>query len=95
VRDNGPGIPPADIARVGERFLRVHRQTPAAGGASPAETEAGGSGLGLAIAQAIALRHGGQLKLSTARDDTLHPGLLVCLSWPAWGNLGSERQLAK
>jgi len=83
VRDDGPGIPQADRARVGERFLRVHRQTPAAGGASPAETESGGSGLGLAIAQAIALRHGGQLKLCAAQDDAQRPGLLVSLNWPA------------
>ena len=42
VADNGPGMPAADRARVGERFLRV---------ADPAAPqEARGSGLGLAIA---------------------------------------------
>ncbi|MCB1988777.1 MAG: sensor histidine kinase N-terminal domain-containing protein, partial [Burkholderiaceae bacterium] len=52
VADNGPGMPAADRARVGERFLRV---------ADPAAPqEARGSGLGLAIAHAIAQRHGGR-----------------------------------
>ena len=52
VDDSGPGIAPADRERVFERFVR--------GAAAEGEP---GSGLGLAIVRAIALRHGGQVRL--------------------------------
>jgi two-component system, OmpR family, sensor histidine kinase TctE len=45
VEDNGPGVPPAFLDRLGERFFRV-----------PGITEEG-TGLGLAIVQRIAERH--------------------------------------
>lgn len=45
VEDNGPGVPPAFLERLGERFFRV-----------PGVTEEG-TGLGLAIVQRIAERH--------------------------------------
>jgi two-component system sensor histidine kinase TctE len=45
VEDNGPGVPPAFLERLGERFFRV-----------PGMTEEG-TGLGLAIVQRIAERH--------------------------------------
>ena len=51
VDDSGPGIPPAERARVFDRFYRRD------GG------EAAGSGLGLAIVRAIAQRHGAQVTL--------------------------------
>jgi signal transduction histidine kinase len=53
VRDNGPGIPPAELHRVTERFYRLDRSrgTP-------------GNGLGLATVAAIAHFHGGALRLS-------------------------------
>ena len=74
VADNGPGMPAADRARVGERFLRV---------ADPAAPqEARGSGLGLAIAHAIAQRHGGRLQLEEARPEQAAPGLRVGVQWP-------------
>jgi signal transduction histidine kinase len=50
VDDEGPGIPPADLAHVFERFYRG------------AEAPTGGSGLGLAIAQWIVERHGGSIR---------------------------------
>jgi signal transduction histidine kinase len=50
VADDGPGIPPADLERVFERFFQ----------ASPSRSQAG-SGLGLAIARWIATDHGGTL----------------------------------
>lgn len=51
VLDTGPGIPPADLERVFDRFHRV-----------PGSTETG-SGLGLAIAQSIAASHGARIRL--------------------------------
>lgn len=53
VEDAGPGIEPAQRARMLERFVR---------GSGPQE----GSGLGLSIAQEIAQLHGGELELATS-----------------------------
>jgi two-component system sensor histidine kinase TctE len=49
VEDNGPGVPPEFLARLGERFFRV-----------PGSCEEG-TGLGLAIVQRIAERHRAQV----------------------------------
>jgi two-component system sensor histidine kinase TctE len=74
VADNGPGMPAADRARVGQRFLRV---------ADPAAPQAPhGTGLGLAIAHAIAQRHGGRLRLEEAHPGQAAPGLRVGVEWP-------------
>lgn len=51
VDDEGPGIPPADAARVFERFYR---------------SEDGGTGLGLAIARWIVDLHGGEIRAESA-----------------------------
>lgn len=53
VADNGPGVSPADKARIFDRFYRGKGHS----------DEAHGSGLGLALAKAIAERHGLQLTL--------------------------------
>jgi two-component system sensor histidine kinase TctE len=53
VEDNGPGIPPADRARVFERFAR-------------ATLQGDGCGLGLAIVKEIAERHAGHVALEGA-----------------------------
>ena len=68
VEDSGPGIAPADLEKVFDRFYR-----------SP-EATAGGSGLGLAIAQAIAQAHGAKLRLDAS--PTLG-GLRVALVLPS------------
>ena len=52
VADDGPGIPPADAARIFERLVRLD-----------ASRTTGGSGLGLSIARGIAQAHGGSLVL--------------------------------
>lgn len=67
IRDNGPGLPAADLARVAEPFQR-----------GSISTQARGSGLGLALARAIARFHRGGLDLSNRR-----PGLEVRVHIPA------------
>ncbi|MDB5959826.1 MAG: hypothetical protein JWP59_1120 [Massilia sp.] len=66
VRDNGPGVPADQRARVVERFYRLDQSR-----AVP------GNGLGLSIVQAIATSHGGELRLGDAQ-----PGLLAQLRLP-------------
>ena len=53
VQDNGPGVPPAEQARLGTRFHRLERDTP-------------GHGLGLASVQAVVALHGGRLRFEDA-----------------------------
>lgn len=67
VLDDGPGIPPAQLEDVFQRFHRLHPQT------------GNGSGLGLAIvAEVIALLQG-EIQLSNA---TAQGGLVVRAQWP-------------
>ena len=51
IRDQGPGIPPAEQARVFDKFYRAQSQG----------CRVSGSGLGLAIARGLVEAHGGQL----------------------------------
>ena len=67
VMDNGPGIAPAERARVFERFHR------AAGTTQP------GSGLGLAIVRRVADLHGATVRI----DDAPGGGALVEVDFPA------------
>ncbi|GAC1484173.1 MAG: hypothetical protein NVS2B11_09770 [Acetobacteraceae bacterium] len=66
VTDEGPGIPPDDVARAADRFYRgeMARHTP-------------GFGLGLTLVRAVAQLHGGSLRLEDAR-----PGLRAVLTVP-------------
>jgi signal transduction histidine kinase/DNA-binding response OmpR family regulator len=68
VRDNGPGIPPAEQQRIFEAFYRLHE--------SGKKTE--GTGLGLAITHRLVELHGGELTL----DSELGKGSCFYFSLP-------------
>jgi signal transduction histidine kinase len=59
VVDSGPGIPAAEWERVFDRF---YRREPSR------SRRTGGSGLGLALGRAIAVWHGGSLRIRTSSD---------------------------
>lgn len=62
IRDHGPGIPEAQLARVFEPFVRLEDSR---------NRHTGGTGLGLTIARDAARRMGGELVLSNAADGGL------------------------
>jgi two-component system, OmpR family, sensor histidine kinase QseC len=68
VEDSGPGLAPADAARLGERFFRVMG------------TGVGGSGLGWSIVRRIAAVHGARVDLGRSSE---LGGLRVGIEWPA------------
>jgi signal transduction histidine kinase len=70
VEDTGPGVPPADLPRLIDRFYRAEqsRTTP-------------GNGLGLSLVAAVASLHGAQLAI-----ETTDPGLRVALHFPCTGD---------
>jgi two-component system sensor histidine kinase TctE len=68
VEDDGPGVPPAEVARVLQRFYRVPG------------TAGEGTGLGLPIADEIARVHGATLALEPGASGR---GLRVTLVFPA------------
>jgi signal transduction histidine kinase len=72
VRDQGPGIDPADLPRLFDRFYQSRSHV------APSTGE-GGKGLGLAIVKRIAELHGGELEVST----TTGRGTEVVLKLPA------------
>jgi two-component system, OmpR family, sensor histidine kinase QseC len=68
VDDSGPGLAPADLARLGERFFRALGQ------------DQPGSGLGLSIVRRIATSQGGTVTAGRSAD---LGGLCVSVRWPA------------
>jgi two-component system OmpR family sensor kinase len=78
VRDNGPGITPAERARVFDRFYRG--QPVAVPGDAAERTSVRGSGLGLAIVKRIAEWHGAEIALGAGLDGK---GLGVTVRFPA------------
>jgi len=71
VEDNGPGVPPALLSRLSERFFRA-----------PGNSEQG-SGLGLAIVRQIAQRHHATVAYMLREAG----GLVVEVRWPAAGGV--------
>lgn len=69
VTDNGPGVPPEELGRLGERFHRL------AGSSEP------GSGLGLSIVLRIAQLHRARVRFSRAAEG----GLRVAVELPPAG----------
>jgi signal transduction histidine kinase len=67
VRDRGPGIAPADLPQVFDRFYRA-----------PSARAVPGSGLGLSIVRQVAERHGGSVEAGAAPGG----GTLVRLRLP-------------
>jgi two-component system phosphate regulon sensor histidine kinase PhoR len=59
VLDQGPGIPPADVARIFERFYRVDKAR---------SRESGGTGLGLSIVKHLVNLLGGEVKAANRAD---------------------------
>lgn len=70
VTDDGPGIDPAEAAKVFDRFYRVH---------DGRSRNTGGAGLGLSIAQWAISAHHGEIRLMNAPD----AGCTVQISLPA------------
>jgi two-component system sensor histidine kinase QseC len=65
VVDDGPGVPAAELGRLGERFHRLAGQ------------ELSGSGLGLSIVERVAELHGGSVRYAAAAGEK---GLLVTVT---------------
>jgi signal transduction histidine kinase len=70
VRDDGPGIPAADLANVFEPFFRVDRSR---------SRRTGGYGLGLSICKRVVEAHGG----SIAVENNPGRGVTFTLTLPA------------
>ncbi|AXE94659.1 ATP-binding protein [Paraburkholderia terricola] len=76
VRDDGPGVAPADLARLANRFFRA------------TGNQATGSGLGLSIVARIAEHFGGRVHFGRGIDGR---GLAVEVSFPAYTAVPDER----
>jgi two-component system phosphate regulon sensor histidine kinase PhoR len=72
VRDNGPGIPAADLPHIFERFYRVEKGR---------ARESGGTGLGLSIVKHIVQLHGGRVWAESEAGR----GTAVCVRLPRGG----------
>lgn len=82
IQDNGPGIPPADRARVFDPFVRLEASR---------SRDTGGTGLGLSIARTIVLAHGGDIVLGEAPGG----GLKVEVILPVQNKTGHSNSTRK
>jgi signal transduction histidine kinase len=73
IRDDGPGIAMAELARVFEPFYRIE---------SSRSRESGGTGLGLTIARNIAEQHGGSIALANLPEGGLEATLMLPEYYP-------------
>jgi signal transduction histidine kinase len=73
IRDAGPGIPQAELARVFDPFYRVEGSR---------SRESGGTGLGLTIARNIAEQHGGSIALANHPDGGLEVTFMLPEYYP-------------
>jgi signal transduction histidine kinase len=73
IRDDGPGIPQHEQARVFDPFYRVETSR---------SRESGGTGLGLTIARNIAEQHGGSITLANHPDGGLEVTLMLPEHYP-------------
>ena len=73
IRDAGPGIPGAELARVFDPFYRVETSR---------SRESGGTGLGLTIARNIAEQHGGSISLANHPEGGLEATLMLPEYYP-------------
>jgi signal transduction histidine kinase len=73
IRDKGPGIADAELARVFEPFYRVETSR---------SRESGGTGLGLTIARNIAEQHGGSIALANLPEGGLEVTLMLPEYYP-------------
>lgn len=68
VDDQGPGVPPAELAHVFEPFYRVDASR---------ERQSGGAGLGLAIARQVVALHAGSITASNREEGGLEVRILL------------------
>ncbi len=76
IKDNGPGIPEADLPHIFERFYRVDKGR---------SRENGGTGLGLSIVKHIVQLHGGKVRC----DSRLGEGACFTFTLPKRGHYGA------
>jgi signal transduction histidine kinase len=86
VRDQGPGIPPAQLERVFEPFYRLEVSR---------NRESGGTGLGLTIARNLARAHGGELHLRNLGERGLEAVLTLPRKSVRQPHARSESSLAQ
>lgn len=75
VGDSGPGIAPAELAQLGQRYMQA---------STTQQTADRGSGLGLSLVKALAEMHGGEMGI----ESTLGDGTTVSVTLPVIRHVG-------